>query len=585
MGTIWIKELTGGLDSRRLPETTPGGVLIKGNNGHITRGGEFEQRADFVTSMELPAGTVGLSSTRSGLFVFGTEAEPAGMPSGVSYQQLEHPTTPALALSRILSADAYDSKLYVAAEYVDGSIVHFYDGVYVSDWFDGRARASFTIDSGTAGAKLETLTINGTDALGGAVTWVTTPEDTAAAIASAINSYVSAPEYGATSVGDRVNIIANTAGSGPNGYSVNATVSGGLVVSPATGVVLANGSDSESFTPGTFVKTVRTKEYSVAGSLLHFSGIQEPTKWTTDTTGAGFINLSTEDADATNLTALARYQSMLAVFAPTVTMIWYIDPDPDLNTLSQVLANTGTKFPRSVAQFGDSDVFYLDTSGLRSLRARDSSNAAATTDIGVPIDTLVTAKMEELTSADTQRVISLINPIDKRFWLIIKDVIYVFSFYQNAKVSAWTTYEPGFTIDAATVFNERVYVRSGNDIYAYGGVYTASGGISYSADVEAEAWLPYLDANRPTAKKNWQGVDFALTGLWEVSAALNPTDVDSAEVIARAFKTSYNQGRIPLSHSSSHISLRFKSKSLASDGGPAILSSANIHYEGNESED
>ena len=45
MGTIWIREFTGGLDARRLPETTPGGVLIKGIDGHINRGGEFEQRA------------------------------------------------------------------------------------------------------------------------------------------------------------------------------------------------------------------------------------------------------------------------------------------------------------------------------------------------------------------------------------------------------------------------------------------------------------------------------------------------------------------------------------------------------------
>ena len=40
MGTIWVKEFTGGLDTRRLPVTTTAGVLIKANNGHINRGGE-----------------------------------------------------------------------------------------------------------------------------------------------------------------------------------------------------------------------------------------------------------------------------------------------------------------------------------------------------------------------------------------------------------------------------------------------------------------------------------------------------------------------------------------------------------------
>jgi hypothetical protein len=43
MSTIWIKEFIGGLDTRRMPATTPGGVLLRGVDGHITRGGEFEK--------------------------------------------------------------------------------------------------------------------------------------------------------------------------------------------------------------------------------------------------------------------------------------------------------------------------------------------------------------------------------------------------------------------------------------------------------------------------------------------------------------------------------------------------------------
>ena len=75
MGSIWIKEFTGGLDARRLPETSPGGTLIRAVDGHITRGGEFEQRARFVRYADLPAGaTKGLAATATGLFVFGEAA-------------------------------------------------------------------------------------------------------------------------------------------------------------------------------------------------------------------------------------------------------------------------------------------------------------------------------------------------------------------------------------------------------------------------------------------------------------------------------------------------------------------------------
>jgi hypothetical protein len=809
MGTVWIKELTGGLDVRRLAETTPGGVLIKGNDGHITRGGEFEKRLAFVPAFSLPEGTVGLAATATELVVFGHAAMPV-LPTGVGYQRLRHPdgTT---ALARVLSWDLYDGKIYAVGEFADGSIQHFYDGVRVEGWFDGRARASFRVTGGdaTGPSQLASLTVNGV-AITAAVDWATSNADTAAAIAAAINAFTSSPEYTATAVGDTVNLVATDAGSGPNGYAIDFGVADGLVLTPATGLVLsgggsgggkvatgtitvtagvasatlrpaidgvnlcpavtwagsveatatalaasinattttpnytatsngavvtvatatrtdtlngetidltftgmptvggaeavgsfdiaitasslfvvgtwrpsingvnltsgavsfsssvdasaaaiaaainshtstpnytatasgarvtvrtatdtstvngkaivvavsgsatiknqvamaggetpgdpaamatstplAGGEPDDAFTPGGFVRTIGSKVYSTAGSLLHFSGIQEPTLWDTDTIGAGFINMASENSGSEQLTAVSRYQNLLAVFAPTVVQIWFVDPDPDLNTQSQVLDNTGTSSPQSVTRFGDSDVFYLDESGLRSLRARDSSNSASTTDIGVPIDEPLTAKVASLTDDERRRIIGLINPIDKRFWLIVKDEIYVFSFFSNAKVSAWTTYsassrvseETGtlpFDIEEAVVYAKRPYVRAGGLIFAYGGV---SGELVYD-ETEAEAWLPYLDANRPTSKKDWEGVDAALTGLWEISAAMDPTDISTVDVIANVYQTTYAEASIPMAHSSSHLSLRFKSKGP----GRAVLSSAVIHYRGGDDE-
>jgi hypothetical protein len=697
MGSIWIKEMTGGLDTRRLPETTPGGVLIKAQDGHITRGGEFEKRAAFVKEYTLPAGTHGIAYDARGLVVFGTGAEPPGIPTGVSYQRLDNPDDSNQGIDRILSTDLYDKKLYVAVLYEDGSIYHFYDGSVVTDWFDGRARAQFTVMSGAitsaeaavasfrvtggsvagsgqfdrvavngfsittnavahndsntdtaaaiaaeingttsspnytatsdgdeviiqapagsdangrsvtvvvsgdatastpstfsggADAKTSTLTdltVNGVSIITSGVTWQGTAEATATAIANAINSASTVPEYNATAVGSAVNIIADVAGSAPNGFTVDPTLADDLEVTPFIGLTMADGEDSDAFTPGPFVKTAGSKMYAVADGLLHASGIKKPTQWTTDAVGAGFTNLTIEDADADDLRALARYQGQLAVFADNVTMIWFIDPDFTLNTLSQVLSGTGTNFPGSVTQFGDSDVFYLDTSGLRSLRARDSSNAAATTDIGVPIDDLVTAKARGLVGEE-HLVAGFINPVDKRFWLVMKDEVFVFSFFENAKVSAWSTYTTtatdtddvvtSFDVDGATVFNKRPHLRSGDEIYVYGG----SGATITKDNTQAEGWLPYLDANTPTAKKQWEGIDVALSGLWEVSAATEPTNLDASEVIARAYMTSYNMGSVPYEHESSHLSLRFKSKGP----GDAVFSAAVLHDQGGEDED
>jgi hypothetical protein len=753
VGTIWVRELIGGLDTRKLAETTPGGVLIRAVNGHITRGGEFEKRAAFVSAYTLPTGTVGLAYTPTSLVVFGSGPSPT-MPAGVLYQRLQHPDL-TTALVRVASFDLYAGKIYVAGEFADGSIHHFYDGTRVGNWYDGRARATFTLVSGAlavaaqgsfritaaAAGTIDTVTVGGSsiidspipatgtvdgtatavaveintsaagysasavgdtvtitapvpgtaangqavaatasggatagnfiamggganagtltavnvagvNALGTPVEWQGTPESTALAVTNQINATVSTPEYVAAFAGPTVTIISDLGGTasngrpvtftmtgsfavtpttttlsqgadpqdaqdaspassvftvtgsapgaeasctitvastnndetltvltvsgvslingtqnypgaatseaiaaslaaaivdrsgvsgytatvvdnivtvhgvmrgaGPNGATPSVTTTGGLVMTPtafsggadggrlltltiggvsviggavegnaspaamATAIaaavtahpsspeytasavggqvtvtaavagsaandrvvaltkgsaltitpdpppVMNNGRDSQigTFQPGDFVRTVGSKMYSLSGSNVHFSGIKEPTKWTTATTGAGFIDMSSEASGSEKLTSLARYQNLVAVFAERLIQTWYFDPDPTLNKLSQVLNNTGTRSPRSVTQFGDNDIFYADASGIRSLRARDNTNSAATSDIGVAIDTLVVADFDELTAEQFRNVIGVIEPRDGRFWLAVRHKIYrLFSFF------------------------------------------------------------------------------------------------------------------------------------------------------------
>lgn len=675
-----------------MPEATSGGVLIRANNGHITRGGEFEQRAAFVPTYTLPAGTTGMFYTTAGIVVFGSIAPPT-MPSGVAYQRLQH-ADGTTALVRVLSADLYAGKIYAVGEFADGAIFHFYDGVRVTDWYDGRARTtfqitagsvtaataskgSFTITGGTSGAgnEITSVTIDGVEVLGtpvahtgnnastatavaaqinsfasspdytataagaiitisaavtgpaangrivvptpggtatvggvanmagGAlaatsrvvdlqvngvpiisapVNWSSSNEATASALASAINSYVSSPDYTASAVGTSVSITAASPGPTPNGYAVTFTLADGLAVSP-TNPVMANGADTgNSYQPGSFVETVGQKMYSVSGPNLHFSGIQAPTKWKSDTTGAGFIDLSLESSGAEMLTAIARYYNLLAVFAPRVVIVEYIDPDPTLNRITQVLDNTGTDCPRSVTKFGDADLFYLDLSGLRSLRARDNSTSAATADIGVPVDDLVVAKLESLNDNERRQVVGLIEPKSGRFWLIMRNIAYVFSLFSGAKVSAWSTYDmtyqldgetTPFNVDDAVVFNRRVYLRSGNTIFVYSGL----AGNVYD-ETEAEAWTPYFDADQPAVKKQFTGLDLAMRGLWAVSAAMDPTDQATNDLVSIDQETTYNSDTRPFNHWATHVSLRFKSQGIRADGGGHRLGACVIHY-------
>lgn len=687
MGTIWVKEFVGGLDARRMPETTPGGVLIVGRDGHISRGGEFVKRPAFVEEYTLPEGTVGMAAGKRGIIVFGNSTAPVGIPTGVSYMKLSN----ANALVDVPSYDLYAGKVYTIGTFADGTVHHFYDGLEVADLIDSRARAvltltaggitaavratgSLTVTGGTAGIGNEftSFTINGVSVInpGSTVQHTGNNATTAQLIADAVNNYNSLPDYTAVAVGAVVTFTAADAGAAPNGWVVNATVvgdvtfskvnmaggantitstltnltvnaipiigkpvvwqagdttttmasriadaiqafnsepeydafaynnkviiryttpstapngwvvtpvvAGGLTFTPGT-TAMAGGAalptSPAKYTPGQFNRTVGSKTYMLSDSVMHFTGVGSAVGYQ-GVTGSGFIDMSTYTSGAEELMALARYQGSIAVFAERVIQIWYVDPDPALNKFGQLLNNTGTASPKSVTQFGDADLFYLDESGVRSLKARDSSNAAATTDIGVPVDDLVTAKLHDLSTAQREKIVGLIEPQDGRFWLIFPDgTIFVFSFFPGSKVSAWTTYETGFRVDAAVVYRRRVYLRSGNKIYVFGGL---SEEPVYD-NTEAEAWTPYLDAGAPTQRKEFQGIDMACTGEWEVQMATTVTDTTASEVVARPMFTTFDSQKIDGVGEGTHIMLRFISKE---DGGAAKISSAVIHYTG-----
>ncbi len=355
-----------------------------------------------------------------------------------------------------------------------------------------------------------------------------------------------------------------------------------LVLTPSS-ATLADGLDpGDVFESGTFAKTVGQKVYVTSGPNLHFSGVGIPTGFQTLNVGAGFIDMSSEAAGSELLQAVARYLQYIAVFAGRVIQIWYVDPDPLLNKITQVLNNMGTISPRSVTQFGDNDLFFLDESGARSLKARDSSNAASTTDVGIPVDTLIVDKMATLTALQRSQVIGLIEPTSGRFWLVFPDEIFVFSFFEGSKISAWSTYTPAvdnvaFTVNDAIVFKKKVYLRSGDTIYVYGGL----GATPVYDATEPELWSPYLDANAPAKMKKFGGVDVACEGTWRVYAGMEPTNQSAVDLLATVSETTYNAQRIPFEHEASHVSLRFKGVG----SGYKKIAAAAIHFDGEPESD
>ena len=293
--------------------------------------------------------------------------------------------------------------------------------------------------------------------------------------------------------------------------------------------------------------------------------------------------MSTHARGSEALTGLARYDEYTAVFGRRNIQTWFFDPDPNLAKQAQVLEETGCIAPRTVTQFGDGDVFYLDRSGIRSLRARDSSNSAATSDIGSAIDPLVTVQIDTLGETAAANAIGLIEPRDGRFWMILDDTIYVFSYFAAAKVSAWTEYKPGFSVSDAVVWEDRVWLRSGDTIYVYGSLPDQP--FQYSDDVMAEAWLPYLDAEQPARAKYLDGIDVSVRGTWDVTIAMDPNEESFEDRVAVVDRTTFGLERVTMNGIANHMSVRFRSKRPASATVPAKIGSALLHFRRDDEED
>lgn len=468
MPYVVVEGFTGGVDRSRPRYVFQAGTLWSGINGHLTRGGDFEKRKAFVSKYNLPAGTFGLARTTAGLYVFGSQATPAGLPAGVNYQRLQHPTA-AAPMTKVASVDLYNGKLYVIAQYDNGDTRHFYDGTEVSHWDDG--------------------------------------------------------------------------GTKPTGY-------------------------------GALAITHRRKVYSNVGSIVYFSKIDTATDFDT-ASGAGFQNMNTAQGGSESVTAMVKYQQYLAIFSRTVVQIWNMADNAASNADVQVIGETGTRSPKAARSFGDLDAFYLSDAGIRSLRARNYTNTAGVNDVGTPIDPVVLEWIDAQSDATIESAASMVEPRDGRFWMAIGSRVFVFSYFPSKKISAWSWYEPGFTITDMVTLGGRVYARAGDVIYLYGGDQNSS----YGNDYDVTAALPFMAVGKEATFKQWRGIDISATGEWDVTVLVDPEDEAQEVQVGDISGVTMPDEGIPWFAHATHVAPVLVHRGA----GYASLSKVVLEYEGAES--
>jgi hypothetical protein len=317
----------------------------------------------------------------------------------------------------------------------------------------------------------------------------------------------------------------------------------------------------------TGVRTNVGKVYVVANASLVFCAVNDATNWSG--TGSGVIDMSNQAEGSEVLTGLDIYQNRLAIYARRHTQIWSVDLDPALNAVSQQLPNTGTFAANSLVAFGNSDNFFLGDTGVRSLRARDSSNQAGVFDIGTPIDDAVTGLLATLTEAQRTQANGVLDPVDGRYLLAVGGTVYAFSFFSASKISAWTQYDLGGQVSDWLAVAPRLYARVGDQVLLYGG----ASGLEYDAS-PAELVLPYLSAKTPATTKEFTSFDSALTGQWTVEVGMNAESPDARELIARVHQPTFSNLRFGAQGQGTHFGLRLTN----STPGVAKVANVILHY-------
>jgi hypothetical protein len=313
----------------------------------------------------------------------------------------------------------------------------------------------------------------------------------------------------------------------------------------------------------------------LSGPRLHFSSVLTPVQWNPDYPGAGFVEISNHTSGAADLTGVGVYIADLALFTDTNIQIWDVAADDTQNTRKQTIQNYGTRSPKSVRPFGDTGLMFLDRKGLRALQPSSTlANYALVDEVGSQIDELLIPRMAAMSADTIANAISIVEPVDNRFLCFLSDRAYVLTRFTATRVYGWSEYILGFTADDACICNDRVWVRSGNTVYIYGGLT----GDVYDSTVP-RIRLANLSAGAPATFKDVTGFDFGVIGEWEVRQAYDLTE-SATERASILFEPTFDAPAVPTIGWQTNPTLEF----IGRGSGYKRLVSVVIHFDRNLSE-
>lgn len=582
MPSTIVNDFRLGVDRRRKRVSGPPGSLWTCINAHLTRGGDIEKRKKFVEKWTVPGNTYGFKKTAAAGHVFGSDSPATtSVPAGITYHQLVSPSPAATTpyMTALNDVSLFDGKLYAIATFSDGNTHHFYDGAYVSAWDDGVVR-SYTTGLDKIAERLAVLV----NANASEVVTATVAGSVVTLTAKAVNTSftITAEAEDGGTVDDQTAVVATpTAASGGVAQISTVTLGGTLDVGDRFAITINSNQYGAGDNPATVATRLFThgqKVYAMVGPTVYFCAVDDPTLWRANVNGAGSLNLSNNEEGTLEVVGAARYQTDVVFFATDSAQIWSLDPDPANNAFSRAIEQTGAVAGRSMLTYGNNDTFCLARNGSRSVRSRDVSGAPFVTDIGNPIDTVLIQHMKALGETATAAAQSMMETVDGRYMLALGDRIYVLSYFPGSKIQGWTWYEPteipDFSADWVSVNKGKLYVRSGNTIYLYGG----DDGDTYDTDEEdnyvVTVGLPFMGGKRLFEEKELSSWDMAVENEWTVEALVDARNEARKITLGTVDEISYPDLEYPAAIDGAMFALEM----TCSAPGAASISNFAMHF-------
>lgn len=229
---------------------------------------------------------------------------------------------------------------------------------------------------------------------------------------------------------------------------------------------LVNRAVTDTNCPNTrYVVIDQGKVYAGDDDIVAFCATNKPRDWTSRD-DAGYLPFGLGAYGDNPIRAMGLYRGNLFVANAKGFQLWQIDPDPALNSRLDALAIPSI-YHRAFASVVN-DAYFLTHEGVRTLGIAASSTSIKSNDVGVPIDTLVKAKL-----AVNSDPIGMNIPGLGQYWLCFPyendtdrgtTEVFVYTVSQLGSVGAWSRYIFPFSIEYWAIDGAKVVFRNRDSI-------------------------------------------------------------------------------------------------------------------------